>query len=173
MPQYFESFPEITYDNFEVKNILSRVKVSDVAKEFLTNFLPYTIKEGDKPYQVAFDYYDSVDYIWLVYLSNDIIDPVYGWHLDTREFEKYIIKKYGSIGAAKANLEGYKDNDGTGRKYSVDTFTLSSDPNKSNWVPIYSYDREDEENEAKLTIKLLDKRFANQAQKNLVALLNE
>ena len=56
MPQYFESFPEITYDNFEVKNILSRVKVSDVAKEFLTNFLPYTIKEGDKPYQVAFDY---------------------------------------------------------------------------------------------------------------------
>ena len=110
MPQYFESFPEITYDNFEVKNILTRVKVSDVAKDFLTNFLPYTIKEGDKPYQVAFDYY---------------------------------------------------------------TFTLSSDPNKSNWIPIYSYDREDEENEAKLTIKLLDKRFANQAQKNLVALLNE
>ena len=50
---------------------------------------------------------------------------------------------------------------------------LFSDPNKSNWIPIYSYDREDEENEAKLTIKLLDKRFANQAQKNLVALLNE
>ena len=139
----------------------------------MNHIFPYRYTQLNIVRTPHLNYYDSVDYIWLVYLSNDIIDPVYGWHLDTREFEKYIIKKYGSIGAAKANLEGYKDNDGTGRKYSVDTFTLSSDPNKSNWIPIYSYDREDEENEAKLTIKLLDKRFANQAQKNLVALLNE
>ena len=39
-------------------------------------------------------------------------DPIYDWYLDTRSFEKYLKKKYGSIEAAQANLEGYKDADG-------------------------------------------------------------
>ena len=171
---YFDKFETVFYDNFQIKNLLSRVKMTDVAKEYATAFLPYTIKEGDTPYQVAFDYYDTVDLTWLVYMSNDIIDPHYGWYMDTRKFEAYIEKKYGSIEAAQSNLEGYKDNLDTSIEYSVDTYTYyEGSADKTQWVPIYSYNRESEENDAKLSIKLLDKRFSGVAEKNLVALLNE
>ena len=167
--KYFESLPKIQYNGYSVTNILTRVKLADVSSDQMA-FLPYTVEEFDKPWTIAHDYYDSVDRTWLVYLSNDIIDPVYDWYLDTRSFEKYLKKKYGSIEAAQANLEGYKDADGT--FYSTDTYTYSSNPDKSSWVPIYSYAREDEDNEKKKVIKLLDKRYAQLAEKNLLAALN-
>lgn len=59
-----------------------------------------------------------------------------------------------------------------GTFYSIDTYTYSSNPDKSSWVPIYSYAREDEDNEKKKVIKLLDKRYAQLAEKNLLAALN-
>ena len=65
----------------------------------------------------------------------------------------------------------YKDTEGT--FYSSDTYTYSSNPDKSSWIPIYSYTREDEDNEKKKVIKLLDKRYAQLAEKNLLAALNE
>ena len=94
--------------------------------------------------------------------------------MDTRKFEAYIAKKYGSIEASQSNLEGYTDNLDTSIKYSIDTYTYyEGSADKTQWIPIYSYDRESEENDAKLSIKLLDKRFSGVAEKNLAALLNE
>lgn len=177
---YFENFSNITYNGYSVKNILSRVKINDLVKESVLAYLPYTLQEGDKPWTVADGYYDNPNLSWLVYMSNDMIDPIYDWHLDTYQFENYLKKKYGSIAAAQANLEGYKDSDGV--LYSVDSYTYNTDTvsvdggdvlAKTLWTPIYSYDRESDDNDAKLTIKLLDKRFQSAAVRSLAELLNE
>ena len=161
--------PVITYDDQSVRDILTRVRIDDLNVDVMS-FLPYTISEFDKPWTVAHDYYDSVDFVWLVYLSNNITDPIYGWYLDSYNFESYLTKKYGSVAAAQANLEGYKDTEGT--FYTTDTYTHSTNPDKSSWLPIYSYAREDEDNENKKIIKLLDKNLAGIAERNLVGLLN-
>ena len=104
--KYFESLPKIVYNEFTVTNILTRVKMADINSDQMV-FLPYTIEEFDKPWTIAHDYYNNVDRTWLVYLSNDITDPVYDWYMDTYSFEKFLKKKYGSIEAAQTNLYLY------------------------------------------------------------------
>ena len=56
--------------------------------------LPYTIKEGYKPEDVAYAYYGSTDYTWLVMMSNNIIDPYHQWPMAEADFNAYITDKY-------------------------------------------------------------------------------
>ncbi len=173
--RYFQQFPTIEYNDHQVKNILARVKLADVLNNTQYTFYDYELEDGQQPWIVADQYYGSVDRTWIVYLSNNIIDPFYEWYMDTYTFENYITKKYGSISAAKANLIGYNevvDGEKTGIKYSPLSYTYSTDNNKSNWTAFYSYDEEDEANEARRTIKLLSKKYASLAETNLKDLLN-
>lgn len=94
MVKYFENFPQITYDGRKVRDITRRNRF---LKTLTTNpyvFLPYTIKEGERAEDIANDYYGSVDYVWLVYMANNIIDPYHEWPMDQRTFQNYIIDKY-------------------------------------------------------------------------------
>ena len=101
MSNYFSKFPTITYNKVDVKDITRR---SVFLSQNLSNpyvFLPYTIKENEKPEDIAYYYYGSVDYTWLVLLSNNIIDPYYEWPLDENDFNNYLIQKYETISGKK------------------------------------------------------------------------
>ncbi len=92
--EYFDKFPEISYNNVLVKDITRRVKF---LKESLDNpyaFLPYTVKEGERAEDIAYHYYGDANYAWLVYLANDIIDPYNEWPMDEHTFNEYLISKY-------------------------------------------------------------------------------
>lgn len=94
MSQYFSNFPTITYDNIRSKDITKRNSFID---EKLTDpyvFLPYTVKQGERPEDIALLYYGSVDYTWLILLANNIIDPYLEWHLSDDDFDQYIMSKY-------------------------------------------------------------------------------
>lgn len=172
--KYFKQFPEVVYNNYTVKNVLARVKISDLVKTSRTSYLPYTMDDSDAAWVIANSYYGSPDYVWLVYMSNDIVDPYYDWYKNTLEFESYIKKKYGSIEAAQAEIIGYKEvvnGAETGIIYSPESYTYSTDTNKTNWLTYYAYDKEDEENEARRTIQLLNNSYAKQAEANLKDLL--
>lgn len=103
MAEYFENFPTIEYQGRQVRDLTRRNKF---LKNVSTNpllFLPYTIKEGEKAEDIAYYYYGSTEYTWLVYLANNIIDPYHDWPLDEEDFNKYIIQKY----AEQSGLSGY------------------------------------------------------------------
>lgn len=108
--QYFKNFPIVNYNGVSLRNIM--LKSSFASDLFLSSqgFYDYFIEDGDRPTTVAYNYYGSVDYAWLVILANQIIDPYFEWPLSTTEFDDYIIDKYGSIDAARgyfdANLSG-------------------------------------------------------------------
>jgi len=94
MAKYFENFPTINYQGRSVKDITRRNKF---LKSTTTNpllFLPYTVKEGERAEDIAYHYYGSTDYTWLVYLSNNIVDPYHQWSLSEEDFHKYLINKY-------------------------------------------------------------------------------
>lgn len=165
---YFQHFPIINYNNEQTRNILKRVKLRELLKDQVFTYFDYQLEQGDQPWILADQYYGDVNRVWLVYLSNDITDPFYDWYMDQQIFDNYIFKKYGSIEHAKSNIIGYKDND---IFYSVDTFRLSTDSNKINWTPIYSYDDEFKKNEDRRSIKLLNKTYAKIAEDNLKLLL--
>lgn len=180
--KYFAQFPEIVYNNYTIKNILAKVKLNDLVRVTSEAYYPYTLEENEKPWMIATDYYGDPNLVWLVYMSNDMIDPYYDWHMNTEELERYLIKKYGSLAAAQAQLLHYKEiisGTETGRIFSTDTYTyLSGSPGSdkfasiANLYPVYAYDYESEQNELKRTIRLLNVIYADQAAQNLKEILS-
>ena len=94
--RYFENFPSVTYNNSLAKNITVRARILSQLKISAINFYPYVIKDGQTAEGLAYDYYGNPNYNWIIYYSNDIIDPYFDWPLSTPEFEKFISKKYES-----------------------------------------------------------------------------
>lgn len=196
---YFSKFPKVKYNNNLSVNITLRAKVAESFKKIATNFYPYTIEDGQTADALSYDYYDDPNFVWLIYLVNDILDPYYDWPLSTVNFEKYIIKKYGSIAAAKAKTAYYKKipvdyyinlKDNTFIEASLnpglanssdwvlktidDDIKISaiSNPNPAIWLQIDCYTQELEDNENKRYIKLLDKRLLHNFNSQFEEMLN-
>jgi hypothetical protein len=96
---YFKNFANITYGNKKAKNIMARPKIVDDVLSNTEAFYDYIIPEGFRAEQVADLYYDNPEYVWLIYLCNNIVDPYYDWPLTQTEFDQYLTDKYGSIEA--------------------------------------------------------------------------
>jgi hypothetical protein len=97
MPRYFSRFPLTQYEGTNVRDITRRSKVVDDIRKDPFIFLPYTVKDGEKPEDLAYYYYGSVDDTWLVLLANNITDPYTQWPMDGETFNKYFIEKYSEI----------------------------------------------------------------------------
>lgn len=186
MAKYFEYFPRTVQSNKQVIDITRRVDFNDTTLGDPYVFLPFTIEDGEKPEDIAFNYYGDVKYTWLVYLSAGIIDPYFDWPMDTRVFDDYIIKKY----AAQANTTGtavidwtqnttittnivhyYNVNDGT--IISKDTFANSTNIVQDDYEALRFYEYEVELNENKRAITLLSKSYVRQAEQELKEILND
>jgi hypothetical protein len=103
--EYFDKFPDISYNNVLVKDITRRV---NFLKETANNpyvFLPYTIKEGERAEDIAYHYYGDTNYAWLVYLANNIIDPYNEWPMDAYTFNEYLISKYTERSGGKTGYD--------------------------------------------------------------------
>ena len=85
------------------KNLLIRVRFLESVTRNEYIFLPYEVRDGERPDTIAHGYYGDSRYAWVVCLSNDIIDPYYDWYLNTYEFDSYIEKKYGNT-----SISGYQ-----------------------------------------------------------------
>ena len=105
---YFNKFPTITYDGQLAKNLLARTKLSDNTRDNKLVFQRYTINELDRADVLSNYYYDSPGYSWLVWFSNDIIDPYYDMPMPEIDFNRYLEAKYGSIEAATRKIEFYR-----------------------------------------------------------------
>ena len=108
MTSYFSAFPKINYNGVSATNITLRAKLVNSFSQQAINFYPYTIKDGETPDTLAYDYYGKPEYSWLIFMTNDIIDPYYDWPISTIDFDKYIEKKYGSVDAARDQIAYYK-----------------------------------------------------------------
>jgi len=95
--KYFESFPKINYEGYKVKDITRRNSFSQLVANNPMLYMPFTIKEGERPEDIANYYYGSTDYTWLVYMSNNIIDPYHQWPMAEADFNNYLIEKYGDV----------------------------------------------------------------------------
>ena len=97
MANYFNKFPAITYRGRDAFDITRRAKFLSSALKNPYAFLPYTVKEGERAEDVAFHYYGSVNYTWLVLMSNNMVDPYHDWPLSEELFAGYLIEKYKNI----------------------------------------------------------------------------
>lgn len=107
---YFKNLPTISYQGQTVKNLLARAKLSDETKSNDLVFQKHVLDPQDRIDHIAYDYYDSPGYSWLVMFSNNTVDPYYDFNITEREFEEYIKNKYGSLELAQRKIVKFRIN---------------------------------------------------------------
>jgi len=103
--KHFKYFPVIEYSKQQATNLLVRTKVRDLVKQNHTGFYTHIITDDERPDTIAEAFYGSGNYTWLIFYANDIFDPLYDWPLSERQFNKFIVSKYGSIGNARSEAD--------------------------------------------------------------------
>lgn len=111
-PNYFARFPNINYalsvnkagqpTYVQMKDFFRLLRVrEDIFKED-TLFYNYIIESGKRPEIISYEEYGDEQYYWIILQINNIIDFYNEWPLSSYEFEKFILKKYGSYESAGA-----------------------------------------------------------------------
>ena len=92
---YFSFFPKLAYDlsgdktDNLVTDLFNRVKVREKILNQLTLYSTYDVVDGDTPESLAYKYYGSTQYHWVILLINNITDRYYDWPLTIEQFETY------------------------------------------------------------------------------------
>lgn len=97
--QYLNRSPdkESSIDYTTVKNFFKRVSLKSNLFDNITFFDKYVIEGDDRPDNVAFKVYKDSNLDWIVLLSNNIIDVYNEWPLSRKNFESYLLSKYGKV----------------------------------------------------------------------------
>ena len=189
MSEFFQHYPQINYDISGLKpaktksaiNIMVRSKIKSMVLDNIVAYFPYTIPEAERPDVTAYKEYGDVKYTWLIFLINDIHDPIYQWPLNAREFGAYIKNKYGTLSYAQSTVHHYEQTirervEATSTSEPFSKATIEVDLTTYNTLAVgsrrivYYYDWETERNEDKRNIKLIDRNhvsdiLAEQAEK--------
>ena len=110
MSRYFSRFPLVDYNGTPAKNILARVDFTDQTKKDIYANFDYVLQEGStRPDILSFNYYNSTQYDWLIYMTNNIVDPYHDYYKSQADFKNYIVGKYGTAEIARANILFYRN----------------------------------------------------------------
>ncbi|MDR3502969.1 MAG: baseplate wedge protein 53 [Legionella sp.] len=108
--RYFQTFPQINYNSYDCIDITRREKIIESIAVNPYVFYPIDLQDGQRPDIIADKYYGDSYYSWLVWLSNNVLDPVLGWHLDSDDFYKVIVQNYGSIQYTQRKITKWRTN---------------------------------------------------------------
>ena len=175
MSEFFQHYPQIDYNitgtappKFKTAiNIMARAKLRNVIIDDVVQYFPYSIPESERPDHTSFKIYGDVKFTWLIFLINDIHDPIYDWPMATRDLVNFIKDKYGTINAAQAEIHHYEQIvrtrvEATGTTDAIPVAKIEVDVTTYNALDaedrdiVYCYNWELDRNEAKRDIKLID-----------------
>ena len=185
MSEFFSNYPRIAYDisgtnstvpDYNVAvNLLIRNKLKTAVEDDVAVYYPYIVPEGMRPDVLSFQYYGDTIYTWAIYLMNNIIDPYWEWPLSYKDLREYLIDKYGSIETAKSQIHHYEYTararaEKTGTSDPVPAYKLEIDYQTYTETAvdereiIYSYGYEQDLNETKREIQLIDVAYIQSVQ---------
>lgn len=178
MAHFFTNFPSVQYDmgrvniTLTVQNPLVRFKLLDILKNKSAIYYEHVVEDGQSAQYIANRYYGDVTLDWVIFLVNDIYDVEYEWPMEYQAFTSFVKSKYGSIESALNTTHHYEWIyqpqevlfDGTiipEDVIKVDATTFASlGINEKREVSNYTY--EENENERKRNIKILQREFLDQ-----------
>ena len=185
-PKYFRYFPNLQYavsankagipTEINIKDYFHLLKVKDIAFFEETLYSPYTIKNGERPEQISYDYYGDEQFYWIILQVNNIVNYYAEWPLSENELSEFVYEKYGGpAGAGKIHhwqtMETYDQAKPAnlvlpGQLQVPETFTYQypAEPGSTTTLTalpysVSNYDYERDINEKKSQIQLLDKQY--------------
>lgn len=157
MPNYFDNFPIAQYNNQFCRMITSRAALSKSMLKNTSAFYPYQIQHSERPDTLSFLYYDDPALEWMLFFTNNIVDPYYEWYLTDDQLTQYMVSKYGSLAAAQQKTRHFEVswiNDSSTKTIAEYNLLPSVYPTniKQYWAPVV----DDYENVVHYTRKRMD-----------------
>lgn len=136
---YFDKLPTIFYNGQQARNLLARAKLTPKSQKDMSLYYPYTIKDSDgRADTLAYAYYNDPYAVWLMYFANEVVDPYFDLGLDQTNFDKHIVKKYGSMENAQSKIAFYRTNwellDDS--SITIENYNILQPEEKKYWEPV-------------------------------------
>ena len=126
-----------------VTNILTRITISNAFKENAFLYEEYYVKDYETPESLAFEYYGSTDYYWVLLLCNEIIYPWNDWAVSQKTVENNTKEKYGAENIYHTH-------------HHIDENGMIVNE-REDYFPVSNITYETEENNKKRSVKILNK----------------
>jgi len=171
---YFDNFPTIPYDSEitgqfkDVKNLLRRVGIRAKVRANTLLFDTYDVRNGETPESIAFKLYDDAELHWVIMLVNNITDRYHDWPMTEAQFIQFVKDKYTNIDGTH-HYEISQTSGDTSVKIDVGT----DNTNYSDATLITNYEYEQEQQDAKRKIRLLDPSYIADFVEEFKLLMNE
>ena len=171
---YFDNFPTIPYDSEltgqfkDVKNLLRRVGVRAKVKSNASLFDTYDVKNGETPETIAFKMYGDANLHWVVMLLNDITDRYHDWPMSEAQFLQFVNEKYSNVDAVH-HYEISQSSGDTSVKINIGT----DNTDYPTATAITNFEHEQEQQDIKRKIRLLDPAFIADFVEEFKSLISE
>ena len=173
---YFDAFPVIPYDakgdlNFkDVTNLLRRVGMRAKLKSNTLLYDTYDVKEGETPEMIAHKLYGDAQLHWVILLINDITDRYHQWPMTGGQFLEYLNDKYTN----PDGIHHYESTQTSGdTKVKIEVFNEVDDDAYTGLTPITNREYEENEQDKRRQIRLVDPSFVEQFVDEFKKLMNE
>ena len=178
---FFENFPIIAYDSVgngeykAVTDLLRRVAIRSKVRSNVLVFDTYDVKQGETPEMLADKLYNDPELHWVILLINDITDRYHQWPMNNNQFLTYLNDKYSNVDGVH-HYEIAQDSGDTDTKIEVYNnsalYTGDSDFYASAST-VTNFEYEENEQDKKRKIRLLDPSFIDQFVTEFKSLMKE
>ena len=157
---YFKEFPTIPYDaegngKFkDVKNLLRRVGIRAKVKANTSLYDTYDVKNGETPESIAHKLYGDSELHWVILLLNNVTDRFHDWPMSEAQFIQFVNDKYDNVDGIH-HYEIPQSSGDTSKKINVGT----SNSDYPTATAITNFEHEQEQQDIKRKIRLLDPSF--------------
>tara|TARA_A200000159_G_C7241237_1_gene304639 strand:- start:215 stop:742 length:528 start_codon:yes stop_codon:yes gene_type:complete len=172
---YFSHFPKVSYDvrgngsTQQMINITKRVRFRDYMKQNYVTYDFYDVKSGETPEYIANEFYGDPELHWVVLLANDIIDYYNEWPMTVPQFERYVKSKYDDVNG----IHHYEYTQESGdTKFTIELPNDSATTLPNSALPVTNYQYEENLQEQRRRIRLIQSRFIGQIKKEFKNRMN-
>jgi len=171
---YFDNFPTIPYDSADtgefkdVKNLLRRVGIRAKVKANTLLFDTYDVRNGETPESIAHKLYGNAELHWIIMLLNDITDRYHDWPMTEAQFLQFIKDKYSNVDSTH-HYEIPQTSGDTSIKIDIGT----DNTNYPSATLITNYEYEQEQQDTKRKIRLLDPSYIGDFVEEFKSLISE
>lgn len=180
MFEYFPKrwFQDIDGDHKLMTNICRKFKLPNNLKSSTNLYLDYEVQEGDTARSLATRIYEDSEMYWLVYLANDIRDPVTEWAWTNERLLQWLEDTYGLQGMydPKYYINQYGDavDIHALRVFGGNLALTDSDIISRHSLTTLSHEQYHQNlNSIRKSIKIIDPDFADDFKKVLEEMFNE
>ena len=173
---YFNSFPNIPYDSKgdlqfkDVTNLLRRVGMRTKLKTNTFLYDTYNVKEGETPEMIAHKLYGDSQLHWIILLVNEITDRYHQWPMTGGQFLDYLNDKYSN----PDGIHHYETTQTSGdTKVKIEVENDVDEDAYTGLTPITNREYEENEQDKRRQIRLVDPSFVEQFVDEFKKLINE